>query len=71
MIWERLRKFGRIDIFRKIKPPRQFGLMAYPRGIDAIPTHRLGRKNPVMGPTETEEYILKAIKKAGKQTKSS
>jgi hypothetical protein len=36
LIWKRLRNYGRMDLFRKIRPPRQFGLMAYPRGIDAI-----------------------------------
>ena len=66
LIWERLRKFHRLDQFRKVRPPREFGLEAYPRGIDAIPTHRLNRKSPVMKPSETEEYILKAIKEAKK-----
>ena len=66
LIWERLRKFGRIDLFRKIRPPRQFGLEAYPRGIDAIPTHRRGRESPVMKPEETEEYIIKTIKETVK-----
>jgi len=37
LIWKKLREFGRMDLFRKIRPPRQFGLMAYPRGIDAVP----------------------------------
>jgi len=64
LIWERLRKFGRINLFRRVKPPRQFGLEAYPRGIDAIPTHRLGRETTVMGPSETAEFIKEAIKKA-------
>lgn len=36
LIWEKLRKFGRMELFRKIRGPQQFGLMAYPRGIDSI-----------------------------------
>ena len=64
LIWEKLRKFGRMDIFRKVRPPRQFGLEAYPRGIDAIPSHRLDRESPVMGPEETEECIIKAVVEA-------
>jgi hypothetical protein len=37
LIWERLKRQGRMELFRKIREPKQFGLQAYPRGIDAIP----------------------------------
>jgi hypothetical protein len=63
LIWERHRKNGRIDLFRKIRSPRHFGLEAYPRGIDAIPTHRLGRETPLLKPEETEEHILAELNK--------
>jgi hypothetical protein len=64
-IWERLKKQGRMELFRKIRPPKQFGLQAYPRGIDAIPSHMKLKKSPLLGPNETEEMILKA----GRDTK--
>lgn len=70
LIWKRLKKFGRMDLFRKVRPPREFGLEAYPRGIDAIPSHRIGRETTVMGPEETEKYIVKAIKEKAKQVKN-
>jgi hypothetical protein len=57
LIWERLRKHGRMDLFRKTRPPRQYGLMAFPRGIDAI-HYPSKRKSVVMSPEETEEIIL-------------
>ena len=44
LIWKRLRKMGRIDLFRKIRPAREFGLAAYPRGIDAVPRPERSRK---------------------------
>ncbi len=71
LIWQRLKKFGRMDLFRKVRPPREFGLEAYPRGIDAIPSHRIGRETTVMGPEETEKYIVKAIKEKAKQVKNA
>lgn len=70
LIWKRLKKFGRMDLFRKVRPPREFGLEAYPRGIDAIPSHRIGRETTVMGPEETEDFIVKAIKEKAKQVKT-
>jgi len=36
LIWKKLKNHGRMDLFRKKRPPQQFGLRAYPRGIDAI-----------------------------------
>jgi hypothetical protein len=67
LIWKRLKEFGRMDLFRKTRPPRQFGLQAYPRGIDAIPSHRAGRESTIMGPEETEEFIKKSIKEKAKE----
>ena len=71
LIWKRLKKFGRMDLFRKIRPAAQFGLQAYPRGIDAIPSHRMGRETTLMGPEETEEFIVKAIRNKAKQGASN
>jgi hypothetical protein len=51
-----------MEFFRKIRPPKQFGLQAYPRGIDAIPSHMKIKKNPLLGPDETVEIIMKAVK---------
>jgi len=64
LIWERLKKQGRMEFFRKIRPPKQFGLQAYPRGIDAIPSHMKIKKNPLFEPNETEETIMKAVREA-------
>ncbi len=71
LIWKRLKEFGRMDLFRKTRPPAQFGLQAYPRGIDAIPSHRMGRESTVMGPEETEEFIKESIKEKAKEVASS
>lgn len=62
LIWKRLKKFGRMDLFRKIRGPAQHGLKAYPRGIDAIPSHRIGRESVLMKADETEEFIRKAVR---------
>jgi ferredoxin len=62
LIWKRLKKQGRMEFFRKIRSPKQFGLQAYPRGIDAIPSHMKIKKNPLLGPDETVEIIMKAVK---------
>lgn len=62
LIWKQLRKQGRMELFRKIRPPREFGLEAYPRGIDAIPSHMAFKgRRPVLGPDETVETIKKAV----------
>lgn len=67
LIWKKLKEQRRLDFFRKIRPPREFGLEAYPRGIDAVPNHMaLRRVSPVLGPGETVETILKAIDEAKK-----
>jgi hypothetical protein len=63
-IYERLKKQGRMELFRKIRPPKQFGLQAYPRGIDAIPSHMKIKKNPLFGPNETEETVMKAVRES-------
>jgi len=36
LIWNRLRKLGRVDLFRKTREPRNFGQEAIPREIDNI-----------------------------------
>jgi hypothetical protein len=71
LIWKRLKEFGRMDLFRKTRPPRQWGLQAYPRGIDAIPSHRAGRESTLMGPEETEEFIKESIKEKAKEVVTS
>jgi hypothetical protein len=60
-----------MDLFRKTRPPRQWGLQAYPRGIDAIPSHRAGRESTLMGPEETEEFIKESIKEKAKEVVTS
>ena len=62
LIWDRLRIQGRMELFRKIRSPKQFGLQAYPRGIDAIPSHMKIKSSPLLGPDETTELILQALK---------
>ena len=51
-----------MELFRKIRAPKQFGLQAYPRGIDAIPSHMKIKSSPLLGPDETTELILQALK---------
>ena len=70
LIWRRLKKFGRMDLFRKVRPPRQFGLQAYPRGIDGIPTYRTGEKTAVE-PQETAGNAVEATKEKSKQVNPS
>ena len=62
LIWDRLRIQGRMELFRKIRAPKQFGLQAYPRGIDAIPSHMKIKSSPLLGPDETAEVILQALR---------
>jgi hypothetical protein len=65
LIWKRLKEQGRLEFFRKIRPPRQFGLEAYPRGIDAVPSHMVLRKNgPLLGPDESEATVLQITNEA-------
>ena len=67
LIWKRLKEQGRLEFFRKVRPPREFGLEAYPRGIDAVPDHMtLKRSGSVLGPHESVETILKVINAAKK-----
>ena len=71
LIWKRLREQRRMELFRKIRPPRQFGLEAYPRGIDAIPDHApIKRESPVLKPDETFVTIQKALQEAKNDHKS-
>jgi hypothetical protein len=51
-----------MELFRTIRAPQQFGLQAYPRGIDAIPSHMKIKRSPLLGPNETAEVILQALK---------
>ena len=67
LIWERLRRQGRMELFRKIREPKQFGLQAYPRGIDAIPSHLQITKHPLLKPNETEELIIQTIRAAKRE----
>lgn len=62
LIWKRLREQGRMELFRKIRAPKEYGLQAYPRGIDAIPSHMKIKRSPLLGPNETEEIIVKVLK---------
>ncbi len=71
LIWKRLKQQGRMELFRKIHAPKQFGLQAYPRGIDAIPSHLNVTKHALLQPNETEELIVKAVRDAKKHDKSS
>ncbi len=59
LIWERLKNQGRMKLFQKRRAPKEFGLQAYPRGIDAIPSHMKIQRSSLLGPDETEELILK------------
>ena len=47
-----------MDLFRKTRPPRQYGLMVYPREIDTK-RYPSKRKSVVMISEEIEEIILK------------
>jgi hypothetical protein len=67
LIWERLKQQGRMDLFRQVRAPKQFGLQAYPRGIDAIPSHLKITKHPLLKPHETEELIVKTVRAAKKR----
>jgi len=70
LIWKRLKKQGRMELFRKIRPPRQFGLEAYPRGIDATPDHApIRRGSPILGPDESVATIEKAIARGNSSRK--
>lgn len=71
LIWERLKKQGRMEFFRKIRVPKQFGLQAYPRGIDAIPSHMKIKSSPLLGPSETPEIIVKALRDSRNHDKSA
>ncbi len=66
LIYERLKKQGRLATLRNARPPRDFGLEAYPRGIDALPSHMAARggKGPLLGPDETEETVAKTVREA-------
>ena len=67
-IWKRLQEQGRLDLFRVTQPARQYGLEAYPRGIDALPAHAVIKGvNPVLGPDETAETVRKAVEELNKQ----
>ncbi len=57
LIWERLKKFGRMDLFRRVRPPRQFGLQGYPRGIDGVPTRRTGAETEAKPTGITEKTV--------------
>jgi hypothetical protein len=68
LIWKRLKDQGRLDLFRKVQPARQYGLEGYPRGIDALPAHAAVKgANPVLGPDETFETVVKAVEDLRKQ----
>ena len=67
LIWERLKQQGRMELFRQVRPPKQFGLQAYPRGIDSIPSHLKITKHPLLKPNETEELIVKTVRAARKR----
>jgi hypothetical protein len=60
-----------MELFRKIREPKQFGLQAYPRGIDSIPSHLQITKHPLLKPNETEELIVQTVRAAKKQRKMS
>lgn len=62
LIWERLQKQGRMKLFQQRRAPKEFGLQAYPRGIDAIPSHMKIKRTPLLGPNETEELIIQLLK---------
>jgi hypothetical protein len=73
LIWKRLKDQGRLEFFRKVREPREFGLEAYPRGIDAIPDHMVMRreKGPLLGPDENEEIIVRAVNEVARARSSS
>ena len=69
LICGRLQRQGRMELFQKIREPKKFGLQAYPRGIDAIPSHLQITKHPLLKPNETEELIVQTIRAAKKRGK--
>jgi hypothetical protein len=71
LIWKRLKQQGRMELFRKIRPPIQHGMHAYPRGIDAIPSHLRITKHALFEPNETEELVVEAVRAAKKREKQS
>jgi len=58
LIWKRLRKIGRVDLFRKTRAPRDFGLIVFPREI--VAPHRRAGGEATSEP-ESEKPLTKAV----------
>ncbi|MEM3041118.1 MAG: methylenetetrahydrofolate reductase C-terminal domain-containing protein [Nitrososphaerota archaeon] len=68
LIWKRLKDQGRLNLLSITQPARQYSIEAYPRGIDALPSHAVVKgSNPVLRPDETFETIQRAVEEVRKQ----